>query len=318
MKARAVVTGAAGQLGQAIVEAFRHELDVVALTHADLDVTNDDAVETRLREIRPALIINCASDNDVDAAEEHPVRALEVNAFAVRTLVRMADDIGATLVHYSTDFVFDGTTSRPYVEEDEPNPQSVYAASKLLGEWFAREARRGYVLRVESLFGARPGTATRSSLDKMVASIEAGREVPVFVDRTVSPGYVVDIADATRTLLRVQAPPGLYHCVNSGAATWQAIAIEIARVLGKEPVLRPITLDTVTLRAPRPKYCALSNARLASLGIVMPAWQDALARAIAARRDANENTPAVKPPASREPDRGSGGPPRDTPSDPAS
>ncbi len=276
MSQRIVVLGAAGQLGHAIVQAFSGDAEVVALTRPDLDITDDASVETRLAAERPTVIINCASDNDVDGAESHPLRALEVNAFAVRTLARVAGDLGATLIHYSSDFVFDGTTSKPYVEEDQPNPQGVYAASKLLGEWFAGESPRGFVLRVESLFGA--VAAGRSSLDSIVARMTQGAEVPVFTDRTVSPSYVHDIAWATRELVRRGAPAGLYHCVNTGATSWFEIATEAARLLRCEARLKPITLNDVTLRAARPMFCALSNTRLTALGIIMPTWQDALAR----------------------------------------
>jgi dTDP-4-dehydrorhamnose reductase len=279
-----LVTGAGGQLGSAIVEAFQASARVIALDRRDLDLTDDAAVDARVRRERPDVVINCAADNDVDGAETAPIRALSVNAFAVRELARAADEAGAAFVHYSSDFVFDGTTSRPYVESDRPNPQGVYAASKLLGEWFALEARRGFVLRVESLFGAlgtgRPG---RSSLDRIVEGLRNGREVPVFADRTVSPSYVVDLAWATRMLLGSDAAPGLYHCVNTGAATWFAIAQEIARLIGCEPRLKPITLRDVTLRAPRPLFSALDNGRLRAAGVPMPTWQDALARYLVPR-----------------------------------
>ncbi|MCX6551775.1 MAG: sugar nucleotide-binding protein, partial [Acidobacteria bacterium] len=268
-----------GTRDRALVGLLRADAVVVPLARADLDITDDDAVAVRIGAERPDVIINCASDNDVDGAEAHARRALEVNAFAVRELARAANHVGATLIHYSSDFVFDGTSARPYVESDEPNPLGVYAASKLLGEWFALEARRGLVLRVESLFGAVPGKpGRRSSIDAIAEGIEAGREVPVFTDRTVSPSYVFDIAEATRAVLVSQAPPGVYHCVNAGACTWHDIAVEIARLLGRRPVLKPITLETAALRAPRPKYCALDNSRLRALGIPMPTWQDALAR----------------------------------------
>jgi dTDP-4-dehydrorhamnose reductase len=285
MRPTVLITGAAGQLAQALIQAFEPGYQVDALGRAELDITDESAVDALVAARSPAIVINCASDNDVDGAETHPVRALEVNAFGVRALARAVERIPAVLVHYSTDFVFDGAATRPYHEEDRTNPQSVYAASKLLGEWFALEATRGFVLRVESLFGGAPGgRGVRSSLDRIVSGIEAGVEVPVFSDRTVSPSYVHDIAAATRALLETHAAAGVYHCVNTGACSWVDVAREAGRLLGVEPRLRPITLKAAALPAPRPTFCALDNSRLARLGIVMPSWQDALARHIRARR----------------------------------
>lgn len=274
-----VVTGAAGRLARAIRDEFARDAVVIPLSRADLDVTDGRAVNARMAAERPDVIINCAGDNGVDGAEDRPVRALEANAFAVRALARAADEAGAALVQFSSDFVFDGTASRPYTEADEPNPRSVYAASKLLGEWFALEARRSVVLRVESLFGpAGAGAGRGGSLDRIVDGIEAGDEVPVFVDRTVSPTYAVDVASATRQLLERGAPGGLYHCVNVGARTWYDVAIEVARLLGRQPRLRPITLDGLTLRASRPRFSALDPSKLRTAGIPMPTLSDALSR----------------------------------------
>jgi len=193
----------------------------------------------------------------------------------VQSLARAAVREGAALVHFSTDFVFDGTASRPYVEDAPVAPLSVYGQSKLLGEWFARAAPRYYVLRVESLFG---GTLPRSSIDRITAAIRAGDEARVFEDRIVSPTFVEDAVAATRVLLERQAEPGLYHCVNSGATTWHELAQHIADILGLQPRLVPVRLADVPLRAPRPRYCALSNAKLAAAGVSMPTWQDALSR----------------------------------------
>jgi len=274
-----IVTGAAGRLARAIRDEFARDAVVVPLIRADLDVTDGRAVNARMAAERPDVIINCAGDNDVDGAEDRPVRALEANAFAVRSLARAADEAGAVLVQFSSDFVFDGTASRPYTEADEPNPQSVYAASKLLGEWFALEARRSFVLRVESLFGP-AGAGRGGSLDRIVDGIVAGDEVPVFVDRTVSPTYAVDVASATRRLLERGAPGGLYHCVNEGACTWHDVAIEVARLLGREPRLRPITLDGLTLRASRPRFSALDPSKLRAAGVTMPTFSDALSRCL--------------------------------------
>jgi dTDP-4-dehydrorhamnose reductase len=276
---RVVVTGAGGQLGAALVHEFSGAHDVVALGHADLDVTDDAAVADAIDAARPNAILNAAAFNDVDAAEDHPLDALNLNAFAVRALARAAERCGAALIHYSTDFVYDGAASQPYTEDDRPNPQSVYAASKLLGEWFAGDVDRQYVLRVESLFGRAPGgPAPKGSIGTIVKRLVAGEEVRAYADRTVSPTYVGDAARATRELVERAAPAGLYHCVNSGTCTWLELAQALARQLGVEGRFVPIGMDDVPLRAKRPKYCALSNQKLAAAGIAMPSWQDALAR----------------------------------------
>ena len=161
--------------------------------------------------------------------------AMRVNAFAVRSLATAARERDAVLVHYGTDFVFDGDASEPYAESVPPGPQSVYATSKLLGEWFAVGAPRHYILRVESLFG---GGAERtdpgdpplgSTLDRMVNALEAGRPISGFTDRIVSPSYVPDVAAATAVLVATSSAPGLYHCVNTGHASWYDVALAAAR-----------------------------------------------------------------------------------------
>ena len=278
---RIAVVGARGQLGAAVVHECAASHDVIALAHADLDVTDDKAARATMARVRPDAIVNCAAYNDVDGAEDHPIQALNLNAFAVRALARAAEACGAALVHYSSDFVFDGTATVPYTEEDRPNPRSVYAASKLLGEWFAADAPRAYVLRVESLFGAAPGgPPLKGSIATIVNALRTGSEARVFEDRTVSPTYVVDAARATRALLEKGSPAGVYHCVNSGHCTWLALARELARQLGveREARIMPVKLADVKLRVRRPQFCALSNEKLRSLGIEMPSWQDALKR----------------------------------------
>ena len=281
---RVLVTGAAGQLGAVVVRAFA-DLEVTAHTRATLDVTDAKAVAKSVAQAAPDLIVNCAAFNDVDGAEERAVEALAVNAFAVRNLARGAEETGATLVHYSTDFVFDGSAGTPYTEDVRPSPRSTYAASKLLGEWFALEAPRAFVLRVESLFGSPANwEGRRGTLDGIVSGLEQGREVRAFTDRIVSPGYVVDIAAATKHLATSGAAPGLYHCVNAGHASWYDVAREVAALLGvARPSLMPVTMDQIRLKASRPRYCALSVDKLAATGFSMPAWQDALRRWLATR-----------------------------------
>jgi dTDP-4-dehydrorhamnose reductase len=282
---RVVVVGARGQLGTAVLRECEPRHEVVALGRDLLDVSDDAAVAAAMARERPDVIINCAAYNDVDGAEDHPVDALNANAFAVRALARAAADQGAAFVHYSTDFVFDGTATKPYSETDPPNPKSTYAASKLLGEWFAADAPRAYVLRVESLFGrAAGGGVSRGSVASIVNTLLAGGEARAFEDRTLSATYIIDAAWATMRLVEGEAPAGLYHCVNAGHCTWLEFAQELARQLGVEPRLVPVRMAELTLRAPRPLYCALSTAKLAAAGADMPTWQDAVRRFAAAER----------------------------------
>jgi dTDP-4-dehydrorhamnose reductase len=285
-----LVVGAAGQLGQAMAARLAVEHTVTRWTRDEIDLRRHRELGARVRQLAPAAIINCAGYNHVDQAEQDQQTALDVNALVVRTLARAAADLDAVLLTYSTDFVFAGTATVPYTEQDRPEPQSAYAQSKLVGEWMAADAPRHYVLRVESLFG---GPKRRSSVDRIADAVRSGEPAPVFVDRVVSPSFVADVAEASAHLLRASTPTrrvralgapaeppyGVYHCVNTGHATWFNVGREIARVLGRpDSALKPIRVNDVVLPATRPQFAALDNAKLAAAGFAMPAWQDAIAR----------------------------------------
>jgi len=290
---RVAIVGAAGMLGAVTVrEWLAHGHHVTALTRADLDVTNPGDVQAVLERLAPDVIINCTAYNRVDDAEDDPSTSLAVNTWAVRSLARAAEAVGAVFVHYSTDFVFDGVTDRPYAETDAPNPQSAYGMSKLMGEWFALEVGRTeevgrpalegrqYVLRVESLFG---GSASRSTIDRMLGHMRAGQTVLAFRDRVVSPSHVDDVARATRHLVTAQAPGGLYHCVNSGYASWLEVAESLRGLAGlPHAEIRGTNAGDVGLKAQRPKFAALSNQKLIEAGVPMPSWQAALSRHLGA------------------------------------
>lgn len=277
---RVIVVGAAGRLGQVMAARLSREHDVTTGTRADVDITHHAALLDFVRRARPEAIVNCASYNDVDGAEHDQRRAFDVNAFAVRTLARAAEELDAVLLHYSTDFVFSGAATTAYTEADAPEPQSVYAQSKLVGEWMAADWRRHYLVRVESLFGgSAPG-----SVDRIVNAVRTGAETPVFIDRVVSPSYTDDVVGAAEHMLRTAVPFGLYHCVNSGQATWLEVAQEIARVLDRpDAPLKPVSVDEVKLAAARPKFAALDNRKLAAAGYPMPSWQDAIGRHLLGR-----------------------------------
>jgi dTDP-4-dehydrorhamnose reductase len=275
-----LVVGAAGQLGQAMVQRLGDDHDVTAWTRADIDLSRHQDVREAIGALAPNAIVNCSGYNNVDGAEDDQVTALDVNAMAVGTMAKAAAAANAVFMHYSTDFVFAGTATTPYAEEQQPEPRSVYAQSKLIGEWLAADAPRHYVLRVESLFG---GPHRRSSVDRIVDAIRDGREAPVFVDRVVSPSFVTDVADASAFILEALPAFGLYHCVNTGYGTWLEVGQEIARRLGQsDAALKPVSVNDVKLRASRPQFAALDNSKLTSAGFAMPSWRDAIARYLSA------------------------------------
>jgi dTDP-4-dehydrorhamnose reductase len=253
----AVVVGAQGQLGSALVDSLASDHAIVAFSRRELDVTDHEAVMRCLVGAAPTVILNAVAYNNVDAAEDDAMTALDVNAMALRGLAR----------------------ARPYVEDNPPSPRSVYGQSKLVGEWMAASIHSHYVLRVESLFG---GTSARSTIDKLIDAIRRGGEVRAFHDREVSPSFIDDVVMATRELLARSAPFGTYHCVNSGHDSWAAVAEEAATRLGvADPKLLRVSVSDVPLRASRPRYAALDNSKLKTIGVAMPHWRDALARHIA-------------------------------------
>ena len=225
------------------------------LDRAALDITDAGARGPAMQRVwRPAVIINCAGDNAVDAGEDHPVEALQANAFAVRALARLRARARRRPRALQQRLRVRRGLETAHTEEDPLEPASVYATSKLLGEWFAADAPQAYVLRVESLFGRAPGgpPAERQRRRRFVNGLRSAATPKVFEDRTVSPTYVLDAAWATRELIERRAPFGLYHCVNSGACTWLEFAEEAARLLGVEPRVDPVRVADVPLRADPP------------------------------------------------------------------
>ncbi len=279
---RIVVTGADGRLGAVIVADLVAEgHQVTGLSLLDLDITDAEAVGGTIGALRPDAVINCSAYTAVDAAETDPTTAFAVNAVGPSLLALAADAAGAMLVHFSTDFVFDGRTDRPYTEDAAPHPLGVYGKSKLAGEDAVRKARRHYVCRLESLFGGSGFRGHVATIDQIALGIREGRVVRAMADRTVSPSYAVDVALAVRTLLDINAPYGIYHCVNSGYSTWVEVAKEIGARLGIVARIEPVLSTDFKTAVERPRFCALSNAKLFDLGIEMPTWQSAVRRHIA-------------------------------------
>ena len=233
-----------------------------------------------IAEIHPSIVINCAGYTDVDRAESEPELALAVNGAGAGAVAQACAEVGAHLVHISTDYVFDGRARRPYGENASPRPLSAYGRSKLEGERQVRAALAGaLIVRSAWLFGpGRPGF-----VDKVLARARRGQEVRVVTDQVGSPTYTRDLARALVELARRRVS-GLVHLVNQGQASRFELARQCLRLAGLDPELvRPVTTAEMgPVPAPRPAYSVLEGRRAARLlGAPLPTWLDALRRYLA-------------------------------------
>lgn len=277
---RCALIGVTGQLGHDLARTFDLDGELVKLTRADLDLIAPGAIGRVLRQLRPTHVVNCTAYNLVDRAEDERDTAFALNAEAVGALAETCEALGATLVHFSTDYVFDGTKRTPYTEDDTPGPLGVYAASKLAGERAALEhCRRAYVIRVCGLYGiAQSATAGRTNfVETMLRLAASGRAMRVVHDQVLTPSYTLDIAPKVWRIL-ARGAPGIYHLSSAGQTSFYDFAREIFRLSGLTPSLTPVTAEEYGARAKRPPYSVLAHTRLAALGEDdLRPWQEGLA-----------------------------------------
>jgi dTDP-4-dehydrorhamnose reductase len=285
---RVLLTGAGGQLAAELAQAFSAPgYATLALDRKGLDIADAGAVERIVTAYQPHLILNPAAYNRVDDAETSPALAYEVNALGPRLLARAARALDAVMVHYSTDYVFDGAARQPYAEDDTPFPLGAYGVSKLAGEYFVRaEAPRSYVVRVSAVFGI-AGRHSRHGnfVERMLSLAASGRHLRVVGDQVLAPTYAPDIARATRALVESECPPGIYHCAGAGSCSFFEYARAIFAEAGVAASLEETTAAAYGAAARRPAYSVLSTATLANRGITPPRhWRDALRDYLRARQ----------------------------------
>jgi dTDP-4-dehydrorhamnose reductase len=272
-----LLIGANGQLGRELRYSF-NDHDLVPLTHADCEVTDPARVRDTFRKYRPELILNTAAYHRVDECEDHPARAFAVNAIVVRDLTIAAKEIGSVLVHFSTDYVYDGRQRRPYRETDPPGPLSVYATSKLAGEYFVRAIlERHFVIRTCGLYGLAGSRGKGGNfIETMLRLAAEGREIRVVDDQVLTPTSAKELARKVRQLVETRAYD-LYHITNNGACSWYEFAAAIFEMVGLAPRLQQTTSAAFGARAKRPAYSVLDNANLRSVGLDdLRDWRDAL------------------------------------------
>lgn len=284
---KVLIFGKHGQVGGQLVNqlAQREEYAVVATDIEDVDLTDDTATRTLVLEQRPDWVINTSAHTAVDRAETEKELAHQLNAVAPRVIAEACSEIGAAMIHYSTDYVFDGSASVPYVETDEPNPQSVYGITKLEGERAVLSALdRSLIFRTAWVY-SKDG---KNFVNTMLRLAGERGEIMVVCDQYGSPTLADDLAAMTiSALARVIVEPdfsafGVYHATGQGVVSWAGFSEEIMRLSGNSQVkVHPIPSSDYPTPAPRPAYSVLSNQKLKQqFGLELPLWQDALGRCL--------------------------------------
>jgi len=295
MNRRAVVLGSAGQLGVELVRELRaRDYTAMGWDRDEVDITDAAAVEHAIARFDAEVVFNAAAYNQVDVAEEEPQAAFEVNALAVRNIALACRQMDARLVHFSTDYVFDGFARHPYAEDDPTHPLGAYAVSKLAGELYAQAyLDRVLIVRTSGLFG--PGglaTARGNFVELMLRLAGSGQPIRVVEDHVASPTFAPLLAARTIDLAD-RGASGVFHIGGGTPISWFQFARTIFEVAGTKPMLLATSEREYRTRAKRPKYSALSNAKMERVGIApMPPVRQALEGYFAERRRAVSGIPA--------------------------
>jgi len=273
---RYLIAGSSGQLARAFIRTLSaRSLDFLAPEESGLDITDAGGVGRVCKEYRPDVILNCAAYNLVDKAEEEPGTAMKVNAEGPQVLARAAKDCGARLVHFGSDYVFDGQKQDGlYTEEDAPNPLNEYGRSKLRGEELVRSESEDFLIfRLSWVYG----DGTQNFLHKLLGWASDKDYLSIVCDEFSVPTCTYTVADVTLRALEKGLTGGIFHLTDSGYCSryeWARLALRLA---GINKFIRPVGMSGFDLPATRPGFSAMSNTRVSeSLGISIPSWEDSL------------------------------------------
>lgn len=279
---RVLITGANGQLGRSLqrLAPLFPELTLLFTDVRELDICSEKEVSNYIKAQTISCVVNCAAYTAVDKAEEEPERCGVLNATAPGYLARAAEENGASMIHISTDYVFDGYTYRPYTEADAPNPKSVYGTTKLEGERAVIKAcKQAVVIRTAWLY-----SVTGSNFVKTMMRLGQERTtLGVVFDQIGTPTYANDLAEAILTIIRQGIVPGIYHYTNEGVCSWYDFALAIHRLAGIETCqVSPLHTADYPTKAHRPHYSVLDKTKLKQVyGIRIPHWEESLEQCLA-------------------------------------
>lgn len=281
-----LITGANGQLGHDLQRILKKEnREFIATDYKELDITDIEAIKEFIKDKNIDVIINCAAYNNVDKAEEEKELCYKLNAYAPRDLAKVAKEIGAEFVTYSTDFVFDGEKKEEYVEEDAVNPLSNYSKAKAEGEKFVKEEyEKSYIIRTSWVFGI-----ANNNFNKQVINWSKGREkLTIVADQISSPTYSYDLAEFTLKLLKTKKY-GVYHMSNSGVASKYDQAKYVLDSIGWKGTLKRGKTSDFNLPAKRAEFTKLNSNRLEKVvGEKIPTWQSGIDRFLVELKERGE------------------------------
>ena len=288
MKKKVLILGGSGLLGRALVAAFGADYNVVSPGRLEGDITNHEALRELVVRLNPAIVINATGHNGVDQTEQDEnafATAQKINGESVGNLARICSETGATFVHFSTDYVFDGRSQTGYRENAEPRPINKYGETKLLGEKLVQQnTDRFYLIRVSRLFGT-PGTsatAKKSFVDIVLEAVEQKKltEIKLVDEETSSPTYSVDAALFTKALIDTNQPFGIYHAANEGSTTWYGLGKKIFEIVGYPVKIIPVSAASFPRVATRPPFSKLLNTKFSQ----QRSWEDALKEYLSLRK----------------------------------
>jgi len=272
-----LVIGSGGQLGYDFVKEAKLKGHLVSsVDFPDIDIADKASVERCVNDAKPDVIVNCAAFTAVDLCEQEQENAFSINADACFNLASCARDTGALLVHFSTDYVFDGRASAPYTEQDNTNPQTIYGKSKLRGEeLIAKICPKHLIFRIAWLYGVHGNNFVKSIRRFAQSAVNENKPLKVVDDQFGTPTWTVSVC---RQVLYVidKNEYGVFHCTSEGQCSWFDFAKEIVQALSIGADVTPCTTEEFPRPAPRPHFSVLENARFKAMGInIMPDWKEA-------------------------------------------
>ncbi len=281
-----LIIGKTGQLGSALLKdalTFRH--DVFAPSKQELDILNKDSFLNAMIHYKPEVVINTAAFHNVPLCEIEPVKAFQSNCIAVKIIAEISNEFDAWFVSFSTDYVFNGETRRPYIESDTPSPLQMYGLSKLAGEYGALSYNKSIIIRTCGLYGIQGATSKSGNfVDNRIEDSKQNDRIEISNDQTVSPTYAGDLSKAVLQLIaHPSKDAGIYHLINDGYCTWYEFTKEVFKCFDINIELVPVDRKGKTGKMRRPLFSALKNEKGTRLGVTLPNWKEGLVQYLKAK-----------------------------------